>query len=109
MNSPGVRGRCLDSAGKNAEAIWKHKRRILRTRAGILSKRRRMELQSEQAGGSFLDYVHARRHPMVDAALGGIDLEDRAHPDHKHRPRTPGLFIRGQDGSPPAVTILSPR
>lgn len=94
---------------QRAGAIWTHQRRILRARAGILTKRQRLEFEREEAGGSFLDLLHANRHPLVDAALGGIDLEDRNHPDHKHRPRTPGLFIRGQDGSPPAVTILSPR
>ncbi len=33
--------------------------------------------------------------------------DDKAHPDHKHLPQIPGLFIKDTDGSPPLVRVMT--
>lgn len=113
-----------------------HIRRKLRAQAGILTKGERLGFRLEQYGATWLDLLYGKpegsramqvdpvtgeireavipgsqleRHPLIEAALGGLPINDKKHPDHRRAGAIPGLFTPNDRGDSPAVTILSPR
>ena len=80
--------------------------RSLKDKSGRIPRAVLLRRQQETKGHGLLQLVHDGKWSAVESATRCLS-DDTAHPDRKHLPQIPGLFIPGQDGTPPAVRVMT--
>jgi hypothetical protein len=78
----------------------------IRMQTGRIPRAVLLREQQETKGQSLLQLVHEGKWQAVENATRCLS-DDEKHPDRKHLPQIPGLFIPAQDGTPPIVRVMT--